>query len=110
MSRTVWVYYWQNDKRIDLPDVIKEALFANGFTAEVIDVIFERAKSTQISDLLTERTEKAVSNGVFGVPSFLVKRDEHSDKELFFGSDRVDVMMKWIGFDPVLPPSVKSNL
>lgn len=108
LSRTFSKFYWQNDKLINLPDVIKEALVANGFDSESIEMIFERAQSSQIAELLKKRTEEAVANGVFGVPSFLVKRDRHSDKELFFGCDRVDLMMRWIGFEPV--PFYKSKL
>lgn len=101
--------YWQNDKRIDLNDVVIEILKAHGFESEQIEIIIEKSQKEEIKELLKNITEEAVSKGAFGVPTFICKKDIHSDEELFFGSDRIDVMMNWMGFEP-LPYNFSSKL
>lgn len=109
ISLSLFQAYWQNDKRIDLNDVIVETLKAHGFDSEQIEIIIERSQKDEIKELLKNRTEEAVAKGSFGVPTFICKKDIHSDEELFFGSDRIDIMMKWMGFEP-LPYNFSSKL
>ena len=45
--------------------------------------LWDMAESTEIRDLLAANGERAVTRGVFGVPTFLV------DDEMFFGNDRL---------------------
>ena len=48
------------------------------------EAIFERANEDSVKQLLRSRTDEAQTRGVFGAPSFFVK------KELFWGSDRLE--------------------
>ncbi|MEM7009645.1 MAG: DsbA family protein, partial [Thermodesulfobacteriota bacterium] len=48
------------------------------------DQIIARAKSQENKDALRERTELAVSKGIFGAPTFAI------EGEIFWGNDRLE--------------------
>lgn len=68
------------------PDTISQILMH--IDVEPMDIL-RRANSPLIKQRLRANTEKAVSLGLFGAPSFTV------GKELFWGNDRLDAAVKW---------------
>ena len=48
------------------------------------DELWEMAESAEVEERLAANSERAVTRGVFGVPTFFV------DDEMFFGNDRLD--------------------
>ena len=71
-------HMWEEPKKMDDPDVIKEALTESGFDAERL---MEQMQDPEIKAQLISNTEEAVNRGTFGIPTFLV------GKEIFFGKD-----------------------
>ena len=69
---------WVDNKKMDELDVIKTVLEENKLPAQRI---FEGTQDQNIKSKLIENTAKAVEDGLFGVPSFLI------DNELFFGKE-----------------------
>ena len=71
-------HMWEEPKKMDDPEVIKEALTESGFDA---DRLMNQMQDPDIKAQLIENTEKAVKRGTFGIPTFFVGDD------IFFGKD-----------------------
>ena len=76
----VFHFMWEDPRKMDEPEVIREALAEKGFDAQGLMAL---AESQEVKDGLMRNTEDAVARGVFGSPSFFV------GKELYFGKDRL---------------------
>ena len=71
-------HMWEEPKKMDDPDVIKEALTESGLDAERL---MEQMQDPEIKAQLISNTEEAVNRGTFGIPTFFV------GEEIFFGKD-----------------------
>ena len=80
-------HMWSLPKKMDDPDVIREALAESGLDA---DAILAGIQESEVKAALIANTEDAVARGAFGAPSFLV------GDELFFGKDRLDAVEREI--------------
>jgi 2-hydroxychromene-2-carboxylate isomerase len=63
-----------------------------GKIAKALGISSEEIESNKKESkrILRKNTEEAISNGVFGVPTFLI------DKELFWGGDSLDMMLDYL--------------
>jgi len=71
-------HMWEEPKKMDDPEVIKEAFTESGFDAERL---MEQMQDPEVKAQLISNTEEAVKRGVFGIPTFFV------GEEIFFGKD-----------------------
>lgn len=71
-------HMWEEPKKMDDPEVIKEAFTESGFDA---DRLMNQIQDPEIKAQLIENTEKAVKRGTFGIPTFFVGDD------IYFGKD-----------------------
>ena len=71
-------HMWEEPKKMDDPEVIKEAFTESGFDA---DRLMNQMQDPEIKAQLIESTEKAVKRGTFGIPTFFVGDD------IYFGKD-----------------------
>ena len=71
-------HMWEEPKKMDDPEVIKEAFTESGFDA---DRLMEQMQDPEIKAQLINNTEEAVKRGTFGIPTFFV------GDEIFFGKD-----------------------
>ena len=71
-------HMWEEPKKMDDPEVIKEAFTESGFDA---DRLMNQMQDPEIKAQLIENTEKAVKRGTFGIPTFFVGDD------IYFGKD-----------------------
>ena len=71
-------HMWEEPKKMDDPEVIKEAFTESGFDA---DRLMEQMQDPEIKAQLIANTEEAVNRGTFGIPTFFV------GDEIFFGKD-----------------------
>ena len=78
--KVIFKSMWVDNKKMDELDVIKTVLEENKLPAQRI---FEGTQDQNIKSKLIENTAKAVEDGLFGVPSFLI------DNELFFGKETI---------------------
>jgi 2-hydroxychromene-2-carboxylate isomerase len=70
----------EEPKRMDDPDVIRDALNASGLDGAQI---IERIQAPEVKERLLRNTEQSVARGTFGSPTFFV------GEEIFFGKDRL---------------------
>ncbi len=76
----VFHHMWEEPKKMDEPEVIREALQEAGIDAARI---LARIQDQEIKDGLLRNTEASVARGSFGCPTFFVGED------MFFGKDRL---------------------
>ena len=77
--RTVWV----ENKNIADPGVVKNVLDVQGLD---VVTLMASAQQDETARMLAAHTEKAISRGVFGLPSYVTAHD------LFWGQDRLDFL------------------
>lgn len=76
----VFGHMWEAGRKMDDPDVIREALAQSGIDASRI---LARIQDQDVKDKLLKNTEASVARGTFGSPTFFV------GTEMYFGKDRL---------------------
>jgi|TARA_R110001583_G_scaffold193866_3_gene363378 2-hydroxychromene-2-carboxylate isomerase len=71
---------WLNDRDASSPDVIAEALHANGLSSQYLEL----AQDSTVMDTYDAYTRDAVTANIFGVPTYFI------GDEMFWGQDRLD--------------------
>jgi len=94
VSRNFWKAYFQEDKDISKPEVIREVL-EKTFSKEEAEKYIQMSNEAEVKQKLTDVTTDLVQNkGIFGFPSYSIQKE--GEKEIIlFGSDRMDVLA-WI--------------
>ena len=86
---------------ISQPDVLQAALtpIFNKEPSPLAKVqsYLQLASDPQIKQIFKENTDEAVAKGVFGAPTFIVKKAGSSEELLFFGSDRIEMIAATLG-------------
>ena len=80
-NKAIFNAMWINNVNLNDPKNIIDILKKNNFDS---NEFFEATENNDIKEELKKMTSKAVENGLFGVPSFIV------DNKLYFGQDRID--------------------
>jgi 2-hydroxychromene-2-carboxylate isomerase len=73
-------HMWEAPKRMDEPDVLRDALTASGFDA---DAMLARMRDPAVKATLIANTEVSVARGAFGSPTFFL------GDAIYFGKDRL---------------------
>ncbi len=73
-------HMWAEPKKLDDPDVLRNALTQSGFDA---DQLFALSQTAPVKEELIANTQHSVERGTFGSPTFYV------DDAIFFGKDRL---------------------
>jgi 2-hydroxychromene-2-carboxylate isomerase len=73
-------HMWEAPKKLDEPDVLRDALTASGLDAAAV---MARMQGADVKARLIANTEMSVARGNFGSPSFFV------GDALYFGKDRL---------------------
>lgn len=110
VSRELWMRIWSQDKDITKPESLTEAALKAGLSNTDIEEALAMATTSKIKEKLKKSTEEALAHGSFGFPMIVCHVDGR--KEMFFGSDRFELMAhcigeKWLGPQP---EKVSSNL
>ncbi|XP_034730232.1 glutathione S-transferase kappa 1-like [Etheostoma cragini] len=103
VSRELWRRIWSEDKDITEPASLSEAAMKAGLSDSEIEEVLKLSNSKEIKDKLKSTTQCALDHGAFGFP-FLVCH-VNGKPEVFFGSDRFELMAhcigeKWLGPQP----------
>ncbi|XP_036394184.1 glutathione S-transferase kappa 1-like [Megalops cyprinoides] len=106
VSRELWMRIWSRDEDITLPASVAEAGQKAGLPASEVQELLQQASSQKIKDKLKSTTQEALGHGAFGFP--LAICHVNGKKEMFFGSDRFELMAhcigeKWVGPQPTQP-------
>jgi 2-hydroxychromene-2-carboxylate isomerase len=73
-------HMWESPKKMDEPDVFREALTASGLDA---DAVIARIQDPAVKARLIANTETSVARGTFGSPTFFV------GDAIYFGKDKL---------------------
>ena len=73
-------HMWEAPKKMDEPDVLRDALTASGFDAAAV---MARSQDPAVKAKLIANTEMSVARGAFGSPTFFV------GDAIYFGKDRL---------------------
>ncbi len=73
-------HMWEAPKKMDEPDVLRDALTASGFDAAKV---MARSQDPEVKAKLIANTEMSVARGAFGSPTFFV------GDAIYFGKDRL---------------------
>ncbi|XP_074509411.1 glutathione S-transferase kappa 1-like [Sebastes fasciatus] len=103
VSRELWKRIWSEDKDITEPASLSEAAMKAGLSDREIKEVLEMSTSKAIKDKLKSSTQEALDHGAFGFP--LVVCHVNGKPQMFFGSDRFELMAhcigeKWLGPQP----------
>ncbi|XP_033984054.1 glutathione S-transferase kappa 1-like [Trematomus bernacchii] len=106
VSRELWRRIWYEDKDITEPASLSEAGIKAGLSDSEIKELLELSNSKEIKNKLKISTQNALDYGAFGFP--LVVCHLNGKPEMFFGSDRFELMAhcigeKWLGPLPDKP-------
>lgn len=77
-ANAMFHHMWEAPKKMDEPDVLRDALTASGFDP---DAVLARIQAPEVKAKLIANTEMSVSRGAFGSPTFFV------GDEMYFGKD-----------------------
>ncbi|KAM6910269.1 glutathione S-transferase kappa 1-like [Xenentodon cancila] len=108
VSRELWRRIWSEDKDITEPASLCEAAAKAGLPDSDIKEALKMYTSPEIKDKLKSTTQEALSHGAFGFPMMVCH--VHGKPEMFFGSDRFELMAycigeKWLGPKPDNSPA-----
>ncbi|XP_028665813.1 glutathione S-transferase kappa 1 [Erpetoichthys calabaricus] len=100
LSRELWMRIWSRDEDITEPASFQAVATAIGLSKDQAIKLIEFSKSQEVKDSLKSTTQEALDNGAFGFP-FIIAH-VNSKKEVFFGSDRMELLAhclgeKWLG-------------
>ncbi|XP_049903461.1 glutathione S-transferase kappa 1 isoform X2 [Epinephelus moara] len=103
VSRELWRRIWTEDKDITEPASLAEAAMKAGLSDSDIEEALKLYTSKDIKDKLKNTTQDALNHGAFGFP--MVVCHVNGKPEMFFGSDRFELMAhcigeKWLGPQP----------
>lgn len=103
VSRELWRRIWSEDKDITEPASLTEAAMKAGLSDSEIKEALALSTSKEIKDKLKSSTQSALDHGSFGFPMLVCH--VNGKPEMFFGSDRFELMAhcigeKWLGPQP----------
>jgi carboxymethylenebutenolidase len=88
LSTALLTALWVDDRNIDDPEVTAAIVGEHGLDAAAV---MAKAATPEMTTLFETDTKKAIDQGVFGAPSYVV------DGEIFWGQDRVDLLAWRLG-------------
>ncbi|KAK2855403.1 hypothetical protein Q7C36_007272 [Tachysurus vachellii] len=108
VSRELWKRIWSTDQDICEPASLSEAGLKAGLSSSEVEELLRLAKSQPIKDKLKQTTHEALEYKAFGFP--LIVCHVGGKPQVFFGSDRFELMAhsigeKWLGPEPNKPTS-----
>uniref|UniRef100_UPI0037E92908 glutathione S-transferase kappa 1 n=1 Tax=Semicossyphus pulcher TaxID=241346 RepID=UPI0037E92908 len=103
VSRELWRRIWSEDKDITEPASLSEAAKKAGLSESEIEEALKLYTSKGIKDKLKSSSQAALEYGSFGFPMIVCHVNDQP--EMFFGSDRFELMAhcigeKWLGPQP----------
>ncbi|KAK0149705.1 Glutathione S-transferase kappa 1 [Merluccius polli] len=101
VSRELWRRIWNQNQDITTPESLSEAAMKTGISASEVAELLRLSTTKEIKDKLKSTTQEALNHGAFGFPLMVCHVD--GKPEMFFGSDRFELMAHCIGRHFVIP-------
>ncbi|XP_067998208.1 glutathione S-transferase kappa 1 [Melanerpes formicivorus] len=106
LSREFWISFWSQHEDISQTETMLAIAKQAGLSSEFAQKVLEMISSPAVKNRLKETTEEAIKYGAFGMPA--VVTHVNGEPQLFFGSDRVELLgsiigEKWMGPVPPVP-------
>ncbi|XP_008300309.1 glutathione S-transferase kappa 1 [Stegastes partitus] len=95
VSRELWKRIWNEDKDITQPASLSEAAAKAGLSDSEIKEALAAYTSQKVKDKLKTSTQDALALGAFGFPMLVCH--VNGKPQMFFGSDRFELMAHCIG-------------
>ncbi|XP_069836377.1 glutathione S-transferase kappa 1 isoform X1 [Dendropsophus ebraccatus] len=108
VCRELWVRIWSEDKDITEPESILQAAKKAGIPEDLAKKLLSSISSPEVKTKLKETTDKALGYGIFGMPSIVAHINDKP--ELYFGSDRFELLAHRLGEQWLGPMPQKSKL
>ncbi|XP_068111497.1 glutathione S-transferase kappa 1 [Hyperolius riggenbachi] len=108
VSRELWMRIWSEDKDITEPQSILEAAKKAGMPEDEAKKALAAISSPEIKEKLKQATERALEYGVFGMPAVVAHINDKP--QLYFGSDRFELLAHQLGEKWLGPVPQKSRL
>ncbi|KAG0357081.1 hypothetical protein BGZ54_000458 [Gamsiella multidivaricata] len=106
--------YFVHGRNISKPEVIQNALTPIlDSDVSKVQSYMQLANQPEVKQAFKSNTDEALARGVFGAPSFIVKKagDPENKEHLFFGSDRFEMIAAFLGLPyPGLIPKNQPKL
>jgi len=96
LSRELWMRIWNRDEDITSPESLLEALMNVGLKSSEAADLLKASTDKAVADKLKDITKEALDMGAFGAPTIVVL-DSNNEKQMIFGSDRIEVLAWMIG-------------
>lgn len=96
LSRELWMRIWSRKQDISTSENLAEALRNIGVPDDRAKDLILSVKDKKISERLKQVTAEAISYGAFGAPTIVIE-DAKNQKQLFFGSDRMELLASFLG-------------
>ncbi|XP_064011892.1 glutathione S-transferase kappa 1-like [Pogoniulus pusillus] len=106
LSREFWISFWSQYEDISETEKILAVAKQAGLSSELAQKLLEMTSTPAVKNQLKETTDEAIKYGAFGMPAFVVR--VNGEPQLFFGSDRIELLgsiigEKWLGPVPSVP-------
>ena len=108
ISRQLFKRVFASHEDITLPDSLRAAAKCARIDEQVIEKSIESMEQKEAKEVLKERTEKALSYGAFGAPTFILHLAD--GPQLIFGSDRMEIIGSLLGEQYIGPLTQHSTL
>ncbi|XP_072211775.1 glutathione S-transferase kappa 1 [Excalfactoria chinensis] len=106
LSREFWLRFWSQHEDVSKAESILAVAEKAGLSSELTQKLLEMISTPAVKNRLRETTEEAIKYGAFGMPA--VVAHVNGKPQLFFGSDRLELLAsvigeKWLGPVPSIP-------
>ncbi|XP_067320424.1 glutathione S-transferase kappa 1 [Anolis sagrei] len=100
VSRELWMRIWSRDEDITQPENILAAAGKAGLSSDESKKLLEMTNLPEVKNRLKATTDEVLQHGAFGLPCSVIY--VNSKPQLFFGSDRLELLgsllgEKWLG-------------
>lgn len=92
-SEVLFDRFWSGGgEDVNDPAVLLSALREAGLDEATAGRFIAGASDPAVKARLAAITHEAVERGAFGAPTYFVRKDDESDEDMFFGSDRIGML------------------
>ncbi|XP_075072428.1 glutathione S-transferase kappa 1-like [Mixophyes fleayi] len=108
VSRELWMRIWSEDQDISEPESILKAAKKALMPEDQAKMLLSTISSPEVKNRLKKITDKALGYGIFGMPSIVAHINDRP--QLYFGSDRFEILAHELGEKWLGPVPQKSRL